>query len=326
MPISTARGTDHQASAAHERRQEVFGHVPVDPRTDRNSEDDVHPDLPHDVADGLVPIPDAIRDRHRLFLGPPVVDSHGLVHPGLHMFLHAEAADRPSCDHRDPKTGAQIKSRDLPPEQAEQEHEGDLVHHRGGNQEGERHPQRDSRGNEPDEHRDRGTGAEGGHDPEKGRENVPRRLPLSRQDPAGPIRRKVGPGDTDPEHHQGQQQEDLRGIEDEKLHRRGEVRPPGQGKDVVSHPPGELCEAPIEKPPPGEQQDAGKEVTPWVRGSDGRRWFRLRDSPTRPRIATRFVFHRIRSVPPKKGFAFTWRPGYNINILLFVNMKEATWD
>src|SRR5512141_1431690 len=114
-------------AAAHERRQEVFGHVPVDRRADRDPEDDVYPDLSHDVADSLIPVPDAIRDRHRPFLGRLPPATHGLVHPGFHVFLHPEAADRPSGDHRDSETGAEIKDRDLPPEQAEQEHEGDLV-------------------------------------------------------------------------------------------------------------------------------------------------------------------------------------------------------
>ena len=77
---------------------------------------------------------------------------------------------------------AQVDHRHLPAEQAEQQHQRDLVDHRRGDQEREGHAQRHARRHKADEQRHRRAGAERRDDAQAGRQHIADAFPLAGED------------------------------------------------------------------------------------------------------------------------------------------------
>ena len=125
------------------------------------------PDLADDVVDRVQPRLDALL----LIVGFSACSigrrrAH-FAHPGFQPVLQTQAADDPAGDDRDAKAEAEIGQRHPPADQAEQQAERHLVHHRRGDQEGEGDAKRHAGGDEADEQRHGGAGAERRDDAER---------------------------------------------------------------------------------------------------------------------------------------------------------------
>jgi hypothetical protein len=145
--------------------------------------------------------------------------------------LHA--SDRPAGPDRDEKSRAEVEGCHLPAEQAKEEDERDLVDHGRGDQERERHPQRHPRSDEPDEERHRRARAERRRNAEERREHVAGCFTLSGEELPRALRREVAPQHPNDEDDAGEEQEDFRHLEDEKLDRRSKVAARREAGEIV---------------------------------------------------------------------------------------------
>ena len=100
----------------------------MDPCADSDAGDDPGPDLSHDFPDRLQPLlhpsgeTQALPLKGRLRL-------HGLVDPALDVPLELHPAEDEAGDDGDGEPGDEVEGRHLPSEEAEEEHQRDLVHH-----------------------------------------------------------------------------------------------------------------------------------------------------------------------------------------------------
>ena len=167
---------------AHDRRHEVLGHVAVDDGADGDAGEHVGPHLADDVLDGLPGVGDAAGPVELLaVLGIAHAD---LAHPVLDVAVHAQASDHPAGDDGDEQAGDEVEGGDLPAEQPVEQHQGDLVDHRRGDQEREGDAERDAGLDEADEQRHRRAAAERRDDAEAGGHHVAGGLTSPRRGPA----------------------------------------------------------------------------------------------------------------------------------------------
>ncbi len=122
------------------------------------------------------------------------------------------------ADDGDEEAGPRVKGRHLPAKEPEKEDEGDLVDHRRRDEEGERDAQGDAGGDEADKERDGRAGAERRDDAEERREDVAGRLTPAGQHAPGALGREERADDADAENDDGEQEQDLGGLENEELH------------------------------------------------------------------------------------------------------------
>ena len=126
-----------------------------------------------------------------------------------------------------------------------EQHQAAQVHHGGGNQEGEGHPQGQPRPREADENGDRRAGTEGRDGAQQRRDGIGPHPVEPPHDAAAALGREVtlNPGDGKDQH--AEQHGDLDGIVQEKLHAAadapGDVQP--QGGEQVAHQPVEPLHA-----------------------------------------------------------------------------------
>ncbi len=163
----------------------------------------------------------------------------------------------------------EVEAGDLPAEEAEEERERDLVDHRGGDEERERHAERDAGRDEPDEHRDRRAGAERRDDAEEGSQDVSGRLAPPREQAARLLRREEAPHDADDEDDERQEQEDLRDLVDEELDCGSQVCPGRQAKQAIGEELREGAVGGIGADPGGERREVEQDGPAPERG--GRR-------------------------------------------------------
>ena len=149
------------------------------------------------------------------------------------------------------RPGAQVERGHLPAQQAEEQHERHLVHHRRRDEEREGHAQRDARRHEADEERHGGAGAERRDRAQERGQDVADRFPAAREDPPGALGREERADDADAEDHQHEQHQHLGGFEDEELDRRGEVGPGSQADERVGHPSGDADQVEVQGKPGG---------------------------------------------------------------------------
>ena len=175
-------------------------------------------------------------------------------------------------DDGDQHARARVEPGHLPAEEAEEQHDRHLVHHRRRDQERERHAERHAGGDEPDEQRHGRARAERRDDAQQGRQHVARRLALAGQDAARALRREERPDDADAEHDEHEQHQHLRRLEDEELDGEAEVSPPVETDDPVRHPGGKRLQVPVGGDPHDDRRRAGGEVSSkaWVNATVGR--------------------------------------------------------
>ena len=161
------------------------------------------------------PLPDAVGPGQAL--GGVQLPDGDLVDERLNVPLQPQPSDHPAGDDRYRQPESDVERRRLPAEEAEEEHDGDLVHHRRRDEEGERHAQRHARLDEADEQRHRRAGAERRHDAESRRRDVADTFPAAAQKPARALRREERPDDAHQEDDAREEEQDLRGIVEEEV-------------------------------------------------------------------------------------------------------------
>ena len=239
--------------APHERRHEVLRHVAVDARADRDPAEDVRPDPADDVPHRLAARGQPSRPGEGFFRRLPRARFHP-VDPGLDPALEVQPPDDEARHHGNRQARSRVERGDLPPEEAEEEREGDLVHHRGGHEERERHAERHSGRDEANEERHRGAGAERRHDTQERREDGAHSLAFAGEDPPRPLGREEGPHDPDAEDDQGQEHQHLRRLVQEELDRRAEGVARRQPQHRGRQPGGGRGQPRVHEPPRGADE------------------------------------------------------------------------
>src|SRR5581483_3530025 len=108
-----------------------------------------------------------------------------------------------------------------------------LVHHRRGDEKRERHAERNAGGDEADEQRHGGTGAERRSDAEERGEHVARRFAPSGEKLPRAFRREEASEQPDDENDGGEEKQDPRHLEEKELDRRPEMASTGEMRDVI---------------------------------------------------------------------------------------------
>ena len=144
--------------------------------------------------------------------------SFGLEHERLDPAFELEPADDVAGHDGDDQARTHVQQGRADPEHPEQQSDRDLVDQGAGDQEAQRHPQRDPGGDEPDERRDRAAGAERGDHPEAGGHHVADAFALAAEQCPGAFDAHEGPQHGDDEDDPDQQQGDLDRVEEEELH------------------------------------------------------------------------------------------------------------
>src|SRR5664279_5667113 len=215
--------------------EEIGGHPAVNDGAQPDPDQQVRPDLLQDGRHFLDAHLDALVERQT---GGGVDDlpaERGFEHERFDPFLHAEPAEDPAGDDRDDQSRADVDGGDLPAQQAEQHADGDLVHHRAGDQEAQRDPDRHPGGGEPDERRDGAAGAERGDHPEAGGHHIADTFPFATEQGAGPFDAHVRPQHGDDEDDRDQQQRDLDRVVHEEVHGAGRPGIRVHPEPVVQH-------------------------------------------------------------------------------------------
>ena len=157
--------------------------------------------------------------------GPPAGRCGGadLPHVRLHEALQAQPADHQPGEHGDGQARRHVGQRDGRTEEAPEQHQGDLVNHRGADQEGERDAKRDAGLHEADEERHRRAAAEGRDHPEAGGGHGAGQQTAAGQRGAHPLRREEAAGEGDGGDDAQQQQQHLRHVHGEEGDRLAQV-------------------------------------------------------------------------------------------------------
>ena len=218
----------------------MFGDPPVDRRAEPDADEQVRPDLEQDRAHLLDPhvdavVPGELRRRIDRF----AVEAR-LEHERLDPLLEAEPAEHVPGDDRDGRATHDVQHGDLPPEQPEQHHDGDLVDEWAGDQEAHRHAEGNPRGDESDERGHRRARAERCDDAQAGCHDVADALAASAQQSPCAFDRHEAPRDGDDEDHAGEQQRDLGGVVEKEVD--------GATQAGVGIEPGDVVDDPV--PPP----------------------------------------------------------------------------
>ena len=162
------------------------------------------------------------------------------------------------ADHRATHDGhheaqAHVQERDLQAEQAGQHHESDLVDYRGGDQEGEGHPEWQAGLEKADEHGHGRARTERGDRAQQRRQDRARQLAFARHDLLDLLGRDVAADDADYGDDPGKQEEDLRHVGDEKIDGCTEVGVTAEVEQVISEPTGEPAELAVGADPQGDR-------------------------------------------------------------------------
>ena len=209
---------------------------------DADADEDIYYDTAQDaqslVQDGGQP-PDKGCVLPLPRLGLPVRTCQQGLDPGREVAFEPEPAQHESPDRAEQQAAGHVDECGTHPERSEQERYGDLVHQRGGDQEGEGDAERDTSLDESDEEGDRRTGAEGGDGSEQCGEQVlqAEETPVREKAPQA-FDREVGIDDPHGCPDDDEQQDDLYGVVEKEMHRGSETARRIESEEVVDEPCG----------------------------------------------------------------------------------------
>ena len=116
MPITTAAGTDHQASRPMIVSQHLGRHVAVNEGTHRDAGDDPHPDLADDLAHGFDAGLDAVNGADLLLRQLDSTRAQ-IADPVFEPAFELQLADDEAADDRDGEPEGEVGERHLPADQ-----------------------------------------------------------------------------------------------------------------------------------------------------------------------------------------------------------------
>ena len=195
---------------------------------------------------------DALPERRPAVLGGRALGLD-LVDPGLDETLELQAADHPAGRDGDDEPGRNIEEGGLPAEQSEEEDDGDLVDHRRGDQERERHTEGDAGFDEAQEKGDGRARTERRHDPQGAGHDVAGEEGLALEEPPGPLGREIGPDDADREDDQDEKHEDLGDLEKKEAQRLREAGSGGHLQEPENDQVREFLQMQVQNDPGGNR-------------------------------------------------------------------------
>ena len=222
----------------------------MDDRAERDPDEQVGPDAAEDRRTSSRP--SSIRsDQVGLSSAVPAGPAcgGGLEDERLDAALEAHPAEHRAGDDRDQQAGADVERGDREAEQAVEQDDRDLVHHRARDQERQGHAERDTGGDEADEGGDGAAGAERRHDAEPGGGDVAEPFALAAEQRAGAFDREEAAQDADGEDDPDQQQQDLGRVVEEEVQRVRPARVLRKREDVVEQPVPERQQRLVERQP-----------------------------------------------------------------------------